>query len=315
MSLYDDLVSKVKVLNETIWEDRATRRRVDDWLNNFDDSRVPSERMHALYLLSRFMYFGDRELRALLRALYRDLYQPPVIRAIRRRHGNTTDLSIIEHSFAIALQNTRFLGVGNPSDSGAHLLYYFRQENQLSRMSFAHAHELFHRYDAKDARLKWPAVTRYVFLDDFCGSGSQVARFCKSVVAGIRKRNKRAHIAYYMLFGRKEGISHLRNMFDDVQALFELDGTYKSFVADSRYFIDSPLGIDRSFAESMARAHGDRLWSEHPMGFDDGQLLIGFHHNTPDNTLPIIWNDEATSGWTPIFRRYPKHYGWGGGGK
>ena len=314
MSLYDDLVSKVKVLNETIWEDRATRRRVDDWLSNFDDSSVPSERVHALYLLSRFMYFGDRELRALLRALYRDLYQPPVIQAIRRRHGNTTDLRIIEQSFALALQNTRFLGVGNPSESGAHLLYYFRQENQLSRRSFAHAHELFRRYDKKDARLKWPTVTRYVFLDDFCGSGSQAARFCTSVVAGIRKRNKRARISYYMLFGKTEGIAHLRNMFDDVQALFELDGTYKSFVADSRYFLDAPPGIDRSFADSMARTHGGRLWSDHPLGFDDGQLLIGFHHNTPDNTLPIIWHDEATSGWTPIFRRYPKHYGWGGGG-
>lgn len=32
------------------------------------------------------------------------------------------------------------------------------------------------------------------------------------------------------------------------------------------------------------------------------------HHNTPDNTLPIIWFDEDKSMWTPIFRRYNKNY-------
>src|ERR1017187_9687672 len=108
MTVVDDLMKKVKLLNETIWEDRANRVRVDEWLNNFDDSQVPSERTHALYLLSRFMYFGDRQLRALLRALYRDLYQYPVIQAIRRRHSNTRDLSVIQPAFMAALKNTRF---------------------------------------------------------------------------------------------------------------------------------------------------------------------------------------------------------------
>ena len=28
------------------------------------------------------------------------------------------------------------------------------------------------------------------------------------------------------------------------------------------------------------------------LGYRDSQLLIGFQHNTPDNTLPIIWYDE-----------------------
>ena len=37
-----------------------------------------------------------------------------------------------------------------------------------------------------------------------------------------------------------------------------------------------------------------RRWSlpADALGFEDSQLLIGFHHNTPDNTLPIIWFDE-----------------------
>jgi len=42
------------------------------------------------------------------------------------------------------------------------------------------------------------------------------------------------------------------------------------------------------------------------------QPLIGFHHNTPNNSLPIIWFDEPGGPpWTPIFKRYSKYLVWG----
>ena len=64
------------------------------------------------------------------------------------------------------------------------------------------------------------------------------------------------------------------------------------------------------FAEQMCRFYGSSLVPGDPFGYDNGQLLIGFHHNTPDNTLPIFWYDEpGGTSWTPIFKRYPKYYG------
>jgi hypothetical protein len=51
-----------------------------------------------------------------------------------------------------------------------------------------------------------------------------------------------------------------------------------------------------------------QLADDHSLGFENGQLLVGFHHNTPDNTLPIIWYDEEFASWTPIFKRYNKIY-------
>jgi hypothetical protein len=72
----DELIKKIKVLNDTVWERRATRPRVDAWLNNFlPSSNPPHERIHALYLLSHFLYFGDREMREILKALFRDKYK------------------------------------------------------------------------------------------------------------------------------------------------------------------------------------------------------------------------------------------------
>jgi hypothetical protein len=74
-------MAKIKTLNETVWERRATDPTITEWLDNFAPPSVaaPDERAHALFLLSNFMYFGDREIRGLLKALYRDLYRYPII--------------------------------------------------------------------------------------------------------------------------------------------------------------------------------------------------------------------------------------------
>lgn len=75
------LMAKIKTLNETVWERRATDPTITEWLDNFAPPSVaaPDERAHALFLLSNFMYFGDREIRGLLKALYRDLYRYPKV--------------------------------------------------------------------------------------------------------------------------------------------------------------------------------------------------------------------------------------------
>ena len=44
------------------------------------------------------------------------------------------------------------------------------------------------------------------------------------------------------------------------------------------------------------------------LGFGNCQLLLSLYHNTPNNTLPIIWFDEDNQLWSPIFKRYNKVY-------
>lgn len=312
-ALTQSLMAKIKTLNETIWERRANEPAITDWLDNFptpSPSVSTDERTHALFLLSNFMYFGSRQIRELLKALYRDLYRYPIVRAIRRANHDTIDSSIIDPLYKAECQSTRFLGVGNPSESGCHLLYYFRQENGLPKNLFIHTHQLFTRMGGTPLQLRDPTITRYVFIDDFCGSGKQGTAYSHDLVEDIKKLNPKAQVAYYVLFATTEGINKIKNetSFDAAQAIYELDSSFKCFSSDSRYFRASAAGIDQSFCEKMCRVHGERMVpASHALGFGDSQLLIGFHHNTPDNTLPIIWWDEPnTVAWKPIFRRYPK---------
>lgn len=308
--MWDDLKRTIKILNERIWENKATWPTVEAWLANFVGAKdnVEVEKLHALYLLAQFHYFGARETRALLRALFRDIYRYPIIERIRKQNNDTIDEDLIKDLFLQELQATRFLGVGNPSESGTHLLYYFRQENGLPKNLFINSHELFKQAGAADRNIRTPSIRRYVFLDDLCGSGQQAATYSKELLVDLKRLEPKASVAYYVLFATTSALSHIRDktLFDEVSCVFDLDPSFKCFEEGSRYFSEDDNGIDRQKARDICLHYGERLWLDHPLGYRDSQLLIGFHHNTPDNTLPVIWFDEPGSPWRPIFKRYPK---------
>ena len=96
-----------------------------------------------------------------------------------------------------------------------------------------------------------------------------------------------------------------------------------------RVFVYCQLGpSDRAFSSSnpLWDTDGDRegakLWCEtigttllsngrddkkarDALGWKGTEALISFHHNTPNNTLPIFWFDgsKAAVNWAPLFRR------------
>lgn len=317
--LQNSLWNRIQILNSTIWEDRALKSKVTAWLDNFLDE----EKLMALYLLSEFMYFGDSQMRILLKTLFRDLFKYPLIKEIRKSEGDTLDRAIIESRFDDELIKTRFIGIGNPSESGAHLLYFFRQENNLSKKNFIHTYEI---NDPENLN-----INRLVFLDDFCGSGNQVCsdKGLNEFISYIKTTRPNIELNYLMLVGTELGIENIEraNIFNTVNAVMRLDKSFKVFETDSRYFKDSNLPWKLNDVKSFAQIYGYRLtekWcakngavgipqihscaTANSLGFSDCQLLLGFHHNTPDNTLPIMWYDEKDYPWTPIFKRYNKKY-------
>lgn len=319
------LLEKIKTLNETIWEHNIGEPKINRWLNNFSDER---EKLHMLFLLSQFMYFGSIQMRHLLRTLFEELFKYRVIESIRKSNDNTTQLAQIKHLYEVELKNTRFLGIGNPSESGPHLLYYFRQENKLPKSIFIQTHDIFKRLGNSQLEIANVEVKRYVFIDDFCGSGSQACQYSERIVRDLKILLPEAQVDYIILFSTKEGKEYVidNTDFDFVDSIFELDKSFKCFDTDSRYFDNIMTSINKSYCMDSCRKYGERLMysicklegapepllidcaKHNAFGYKDGQLLLGLHHNTPDNTLPIIWYDEDEIAWEPIFRRYNKKY-------
>ena len=303
---FEELRAVVKVLNERVWNNRLSMPTIDRWLENFQGG--DRERHLAINLLAQFVFFGQCEIRELLRSLYRDLYRHPILEGIREEHGGVFDASALRARLDEELVATRFLGVGNPSESGTHLLYYFRQENKLSKEQFLNVHEVFKRDAGSGVRtLRNENVRHYVFIDDICGSGTQAREYSREVVEEIKSFNANAKVYYYALFGLKAGLDDVRGstLFDRVDALSVLDSSFQCLGEGSRYFLPAEQADRVETFDTMSR-YGERLFPGHSLGYKGSQLLIGFFYNVPDNTLPIIWADSDN--WAPIFRRYTKLY-------
>lgn len=305
---YDALWRKVQVLSELAWESSCEAQAVQDWLENFDGQSgfdPATERLHALHLLGNFLFFGHREVRELLKSLYRDIFKYRLVEEIRMKHGNTLNADFIGRCFLEQLVTTRFVPLGNPSESSSHLLYYFRQVNALPTSYFAHVHDVIFRTDPRGRN-----VSLCVFIDDFSGTGQQAEEYAAHVVPELRERTQ-CQLHYYVLIATRDALDRIRstNAFDEVGCVVELTSEYRAFSDDALYYMDEgdeTYLLSKDTMKNIAYTYGKVLEPDDPLGFADGQLLLGFAHNVPDNTLPIF--RSARPDWPAPFPRYPK---WG----
>lgn len=111
---------------------------------------------------------------------------------------------------------------------------------------------------------------------------------------------------YVALLAFEEGYKNVvaEQCFKQVIVHEILSDTWRAFSPNSQVFKDAHL---RERIEKLCNKYGEELY-EHPLGYDDSQALIVFPHNTPNNTLPIIWaseNNEKKPGrvWYPVWER------------
>lgn len=315
---WDTLKKRISILNEKIWDRKLNWIVVEEWLRNFNGDSgidVSIERLHALYLLSQMMYFGAKEIRVLLHSLFNDLVFLPLIQKVKN-DLNTRDIDTIREETKQALLRTRFLGVGNPSESGVHLLYFFRQENNLHKDFFVDSANIFSRISQGNGQstvvLSEPNVERYIFIDDICGSGETAEKYSRDLLPRILSLNPNIELHYYSLFATSHGLERVRtnsNFGQRCGAVFELDESYKCFSNDSRYLAVVPKYIDKDKLIEISSFYGNLVYPGFPNGFDNGQLLLAFSHNTPDNTLPVIWAEQEGGNqrrWVSALKRYQK---------
>lgn len=312
--------AKIRTLVEHAWDQEVRWPNVEAWAENFRGNIFDKsdEQKYALLALTRFLYFGKRMLREMLRSLYRDHFEAPQIQRIRRNYGDTRDTVLLRKLYTEERKATRFLGVGNPAESGAHLLYFFRQVNYLPKDLFIDLGSAFVAKSAGDGRTtsvvyspRQPGISRYVFFDDLVGSGSQAKKYLGGRLMNIRRDNPNIELKFMCLFATTQGLARLNDvsMFNgNAMCLFELDDSYKVFSLTSRYFEGSPDWFSNKILQDIAFSYGREIQPRKPLGFGDGQLLLGFSHNTPDNTLPIFWDEGSQNPWSPVFLRYDKVY-------
>ena len=308
---FDFFKKRILLLSDAAWGGNTLWTDVENWLKNFKGetgNTIEIEQIHALFILSQFLFFGGRQIRELLHALYRDNFYIPLVQKIRKDNNNTRDLNEIKSILQREIGLTRFLGIGNPSESGAHLLYYFRQENNLPSSLFLDISHLIKiekdKYGNDITNLLDTNIKRYIFIDDICGTGYNAITCSNNLLSNI---NNNVEFCYLTLFATTSGLSEVnRNTVfkGNCKTIFELDNTYKILADDSRYILNCPDHINQEIISKIVKHYGMTLWEEHPCGYGDNQLVLGMYHNIPNNTIPIVWYGDGA--WVPIFKRYVK---------
>lgn len=322
--IIEGLESKIKGLLARAWKDSDLNlAQVKSWYSQFNKDHNPlkNEQVQFLFLLSHFMYFGKNEIQEMLRSIFRDLYKYPTIHHIRKQYSDTLDEDFLNGKFEEDLKKTRFLGIGNPSESGPYLLYRFRQINELPKKLFINCSDAFKYVETKgangrdrlDVKIADGDVKNYIFIDDITCSGSQAHAYSLNEIAAIKKLNPQAKVYYFVLIATENAIEFLQNntVFDGVDAVFKLDGSFKCFEFDSRYYQnENSLEYDREFTRDMCKKYDKLLAGEkYELGFQQSQLLLSFEHNTPDNVPPVFWSDGSiTKQWKSPYKRYHKKY-------
>lgn len=269
------------------WQKEISEEKIKSWLQNFDGSflnKAENERKLALWLLAHYTYYTLEDVKILCRSLFDQFLH------VKLTEENNENLREAVQSI---IDSTVFVGLGNDSESGNNILYYFRQENNLKKENF----EI-------NPNKKYQNI---VYVDDVTISGEQALDY-------IESRNILADNIYTAtLIAAEDAVERLEGYeWFKIKPIFTmlLDERDKAFSDCSYVFSDQEIARIKDVVKGFSSFYGNRAvqgWGymeRYPLGFADGQYMFGFEYNTPDNTLPIFWG--TGDGWTPLFKRYPK---------
>ncbi|MCJ7618452.1 MAG: toll/interleukin-1 receptor domain-containing protein, partial [Desulfobacterales bacterium] len=245
---------------------------IEKWLHRFSLSEFDD----AFLILERIQYHDSHTVDGYIEGLSREL-----------KKVLNDDLSEI-----------LFYPLGeSPASSGSNLLYSYRKNLGLPETSFPYV-------PFKDIDLSGKKAI--VFFDDIIGTGNQAVEFAEKHLHDIK-----IDIYYVALMAFEKGLENVRNngCFKKVIVHEIISEDLKAFSPESQVFSDADT---RKRIKILCEKYGKELYPKHPLGYDDSQALIVFPHNTPNNTLPIIWasdKNEKEPGyvWYPVWERIKRY--------
>lgn len=295
----DDEISKekfIELIEKTsivAWDEQIKERKIQEWLSNFKGEclgNVDVEQKLALWLLLNFTFYTLKDVKKLCKEIFRQFLREEL------NEGGFEEGITRNNKIEKIIEGTCFVPLGNPSESGAKILYDFRTENKLGK-------ELF--------EVKQKNYRCLVLIDDVTISGSQAIDYLK----GCTIQADRVYLLVFMASPTAIEKIEKSNKLKLIYSIF-LDSRTKCFSEDSFVFQGEQEEKIKILAMKMCEYYGNRIMNifsdaymkDFPLGFNHDQQMFGFYYNTPDNTMPIFWCDEN---WISIFGRYNKIYGKG----
>ena len=303
------------------------------WLAQFQ----PAERKIAYdFVKRRLVFFSHEEMAHFAGITYRDFVRPLLIDRVATEEGIPryyVRRILNSNGFSELQKRTLFLGLSD----GARIDMFRRSNRELSH------EQIFQSYELASGRLdELPStlgvfggthpVTALVLLDDFSASGTTYFRKngkdIKGIIAKFLHRIKTDHswktlvcleetmIIVALYVATDEAVQQIRSLAGEflsnsgahdfhIRVVQKLPSTLRIPPSSTEPFV-SIVNNTRYYDSSLEDESTKKGGTDLRFGYAAGSLPVILHHNTPNNSLFLLWaEDDCTV--RGLFPRFSRH--------
>jgi hypothetical protein len=280
--------------NQNCWRKFSGSDEILLWLNNFSNE---AEIYLALILANGILYYTQDE----IMYLWKLILMNRVKLFLLKEEFGTAALPDVEVWFPEYLRTKCiFIGYGRAGKSGQAMVYYFKKSQGIEDLNYMELYEFIH------ASRNFGTIERVFLLDDFVGTGDQAVETWYLELDGksvnhIHEKYHNLKFSYLALAGFTAGKEEIEKAIPIKVILGqELDKRFQCF-SDISVIYEDP--IERETARKVMTEKGRMLYA-YPLGYGGMELAVAFCHNTPDDSLPVIWKKMTDGSWFPLFERH-----------
>lgn len=293
--LFDDVTQRFRVLIRKKVISSIDEMRLDGWLSNFvtdEDRYIAARILNGLIFRSKAMIESsfDQMLQCVLPAQLRqwECYGYKHLEDfLASLHAGNADHSVRFVAVDHTSQNEE------PGKSGVHLIRQLRQHVRISKTLLCRPENV--------ATLP-QTVKVLVFIDDIVGTGKQFEKFAK--FHKLKDQVPKRKLFFSPLIAYQDGIDKLANAHPWLTIspieVFNSEHCFCCPCIDNQelWALDEENRIDdvQEHVKRLAQKNGIPTSTRYSL-----DLLIGFEHATPNNTIPLLW--ASSEKWRPLFNR------------
>lgn len=253
------------------WPIAVPLEKAVSWLLQFD----VDDRALALRVLKSLQVIGAHDVTASLKVAHAKL--------CRR---------MASRGSALGRTNTLFASIGNTAKSGGFIAYQYRVAAGLPANDFLSGET--------EEQIDFSKIENVVLVDDLIGSGRTAAKDVQQIAEEVYSLIKTRNV-YVLTVGAYD--SGIKLIEEQTGAAVVCALEYSS--ADTVASLDSPFYAGLTMAEregALAKLKQyNTAISRSELGYDNLGGLLVFEHNTPNTTIPIVW--QSGKSWTGLFPR------------